>query len=128
MPRRPTAAIKTIYSHQFGHLLTHFSHSRITSGAPGNTTWLLDKLTARGVPAPSDTVFLKRPGVGVCLSASLPGNRELSHLCRSPPTPTHAALLSGSLGGGRCAATDMIPKLNASLHCRPTDDKNRHLP
>lgn len=46
----------------------------------------------------SDTVFSKCTGVGE--SASLPGNRALSHLCRSPPTPTHAALLSVSLSGG----------------------------
>ena len=33
----------------------------------------------------------------------LPGNNELSHLCHSPPTPSHGALLSLSVRGGNAS-------------------------
>lgn len=51
--------------------------------------------------ATSDTDTNTFLGIGVReFDVSLPGNRELSHLCHSPPTPTHAALLSVFLDGG----------------------------
>jgi len=62
-------------------------------------------------------------GVGECLVPSLPGNREFSHLCHSPPTPTHAALLSVVEMHGHGLDT----KTNCITSSRPTDDKNTQL-
>lgn len=48
------------------------------------------------------SVIFKHGGGGV-FGDFLPGNNELSHLCHSPPTSTHAALLSVSVRGGNAS-------------------------
>lgn len=68
-----------------------------TSAIYRHVTW--DQKTKKKKKKHHKSVIFEHGGGGV-FGDFLPGNNELSHLCHSPPTPTHAALLSLSVRGG----------------------------